>query len=241
MDSKPLTVVVLGASKSGTSVTAGILHHLGVHMGSDLRPPDDRNPRGYFEDGDFLRLNDRILRSADGEAWIPPPLESVMAVGPQFEEGITSIIRARDEARTVWGWKVTTTCLTFGLFAPYLRSPRVVTVVRNPLDTARSAVEHRRGRIDLVEALRVMSVFQAAMFESLRRVPEIPVFIIDYTSLLREPGKAVDGLARFLGIEPTRAQRAAAQALVAGRKQIRVQKIAWRVLSRVKKLARGWA
>ena len=32
------TLIVLGAPRGGTSMVAGVLHHLGVYMGSDLLP-----------------------------------------------------------------------------------------------------------------------------------------------------------------------------------------------------------
>jgi len=57
-----MVVAVVGLARSGTSCVAGILHHLGVCMGHRLRPADECNPRGYFEDHDNLRwsLNQRL-------------------------------------------------------------------------------------------------------------------------------------------------------------------------------------
>lgn len=45
--------LVLGVPRSGTSVTAGILHHLGVFMGERFLPTTKMNPRGFWHDLDF--------------------------------------------------------------------------------------------------------------------------------------------------------------------------------------------
>jgi len=41
-------IIVLGTPRSGTSLTAGLLHHCGVWAG-ECRQADQWNPRGYFE------------------------------------------------------------------------------------------------------------------------------------------------------------------------------------------------
>ena len=49
-------VLVVGPHRTGTSVLAGVLHHLGVNMGFALMGGDKANARGYYEDwaGYFL-------------------------------------------------------------------------------------------------------------------------------------------------------------------------------------------
>jgi hypothetical protein len=43
-------IIVVGPYRSGTSVTAGVLHHLGVDMGAALPPGDAWNMNGSFCD-----------------------------------------------------------------------------------------------------------------------------------------------------------------------------------------------
>jgi len=45
---KPL-VVVVGMTRSGTSLMGQALERLGLHFGSPLIPGDEANPRGYYE------------------------------------------------------------------------------------------------------------------------------------------------------------------------------------------------
>lgn len=47
-------MLVTGPESSGSSCVAGILYHLGINMGKDLKGPTAANPKGYFEDNSFL-------------------------------------------------------------------------------------------------------------------------------------------------------------------------------------------
>lgn len=54
-------VIVLGAARSGTSLLMGTLSQAGYFMGGNLIPPDERNPKGFFETQEINRLNERLL------------------------------------------------------------------------------------------------------------------------------------------------------------------------------------
>jgi hypothetical protein len=51
-------IVIMGLPRSGTSRIAGVLHLLGVYMGSRFPATNDDNPRGFFEDKDLTELID---------------------------------------------------------------------------------------------------------------------------------------------------------------------------------------
>ena len=53
----------MGCYRSGTSAIAGILHHLGVNMGVGFQEPNAQNPKGYFEDPDFIKANLKIYEA----------------------------------------------------------------------------------------------------------------------------------------------------------------------------------
>lgn len=75
-------IIVSGHPRSGTSLVCGLLHDAGVWVG-DCKPPDHRNPRGYFENAALMRLAKRgehvtweqvepVLRSQgwNGQRWL---------------------------------------------------------------------------------------------------------------------------------------------------------------------------
>ncbi len=208
------TIVVLGAHRSGTSVTAGLLHLLGVCMGPRLREADDKNPSGYFEDKEFLALNDDILMAAGGGPWQPPPRERVLAVESRFEERIRTLVGARDSASLLWGWKATTTNLTIRLFLPHLRNPHIVAVFRNPMHAAASSVDHRNRSIGFAEALRLVNFWNGEIADFLAHHPEVPRAIMAYEDLVARPVEEALRIARFLDLTPSDGQLARVRNLV---------------------------
>lgn len=64
--------LILTLHRSGSSATAGVLYHLGVHMGQHLLKENEWNPKGHFENEEFVAVNDRILHTIGG-SWKKPP------------------------------------------------------------------------------------------------------------------------------------------------------------------------
>jgi hypothetical protein len=56
-------ILVVGPHRSGSSLVAAALHSLGVNLGKQFIAPNEDNPKGFFEDEDIVRFNDRLLRS----------------------------------------------------------------------------------------------------------------------------------------------------------------------------------
>lgn len=52
---------VLGTHRSGTSALTGLLSELGVGLPTDLMPPEDDNPKGYWESVGIMSANDQLL------------------------------------------------------------------------------------------------------------------------------------------------------------------------------------
>src|SRR5580704_9384403 len=61
-------LVVLGMHRSGTSALTGMLHHLGVALGSRLMAVTADNPRGYWEHSDIVAIHERLM-AALGWGW----------------------------------------------------------------------------------------------------------------------------------------------------------------------------
>jgi hypothetical protein len=64
-------ILVVGMSRSGTSLITHILHTLGATLPDDLIGPDRGNPFGHWEPRALVDINDRIL-SHVGLAWDDP-------------------------------------------------------------------------------------------------------------------------------------------------------------------------
>jgi len=58
----PANLFIMGAPRSGTSMTAGLFSGGAFHQGDHFRPADDRNPHGYFEADEITFLNEELLK-----------------------------------------------------------------------------------------------------------------------------------------------------------------------------------
>lgn len=58
---KKRVVIVLGMHRSGTSAITKSLELLGIELGEKLHRPNSHNPKGYYEDTEVVRINDKLL------------------------------------------------------------------------------------------------------------------------------------------------------------------------------------
>jgi hypothetical protein len=54
VENQPSVLIVTGMHRSGTSLTAAFLQAIGVDLGDKLLQGNYGNPKGYFEDVDFV-------------------------------------------------------------------------------------------------------------------------------------------------------------------------------------------
>lgn len=112
--------------RAGTSLTANILHHLGVYMGPPgLDKWDPANECGEYEHPDFTRLNDQLLQEG-GCFWYSPQDFEFHKVNyvkecPEFFKSDKELIGFKDP-RVVW---------TYDFYSKYVENPHFVCVIRN--------------------------------------------------------------------------------------------------------------
>jgi hypothetical protein len=131
--------IILGMHRTATSTMAEGLLRTGVHMGDRMLGPGHGNPKGHFEDMDFLILNEQILRDAGG-AWNKPPSEcAILSAAEPYGTFIEEMINKKSQ-RKCWGWKDPRTVLTVKCYLPYLRGHQIFisACFRDPADVAKS-------------------------------------------------------------------------------------------------------
>jgi len=201
----PTAVLVMGMHRSGTSAVAGALALAGVDLGSNLTPPREENPRGFFEHDDVWQLHQRLLRDL-GSEW-----DDVRALPPQWPEGdaakragaeLFKLLSNDFAASSLWGVKDPRLSRLFPLWPPILRrldaEPRIVLSLRHPLESARSIV--RRDGLDLSHALgswlRYTLDAELATRGYRRAVQHYPELLSDWRGALLRIERALDlGLA----------------------------------------------
>jgi hypothetical protein len=203
------TIIVLGAPRSGTSMTAGILSRMGVDFGR-VRKPDAENPRGYYEDRDFLKLMMNIFRAADQEAhgFNPPRIADIMAQKSAFDNQIAELIQDRmtQTVSPMWGWKATTTTFTIDLFLEHLVNPYFVVVVRNPLGRADSIVNYTKNKpiyqeLDRLQALNLANQYYRQIYRFLQSSNHHRSLFVSFENTVANPAKTVEEMAGFLDLQ----------------------------------------
>lgn len=196
-----IVVCVLGQFRGGTSCVAGVLHALGVPMGSGWPTRPRSNPRGTFEDRALAKLCRRAFR----EPGLVQQLPSA--------QRIRRFRRWADhrEGRLI-GAKHPTLCLCVPQLVAAWPAVRFVAVDRPPQESVAS----------MARAMWRWSTDQAAA--GTRRLIETrekdlaasgrPVHRVAYHDLLTDPAAAVAALIAALDLQPTEEQRHAAIASI---------------------------
>lgn len=210
-------LVVLGMHRSGTSALAGMLHHLGVALGSRLMAASLDNPRGYWEHSDIVSVHERLM-AALGWGW--DDIRSLPAGFERLEPAQTAshelaAVLQRDFANTpLWGVKDPRLCRLLPLWTELLAVERVesryLLAVRHPLDVAQSLAT--RDRMNMTWG---MLLWLGHLLDAERASRDSKRVVVHYEALVGAPGwrEVTAGIADALGLTWPRSD-AAAQAAV---------------------------
>lgn len=200
-------LTLLGVGRSGTSAITCGLQALGADLGNNLRRGSGKNPTGFFEDKDFLRISRRLKRTLGIRADSVRLIEEAEYDLPEvkaIEDDCVEMILRRFGRTPLWAYKYARTSRFFPFFQRvYERcgvEPRYVFALRNPLSLARSRarLEPERGsqeQSDLEWLVNVVPYF--------RRIRGQVCVFIDYDRLLAEPAAELERLGRGLGLAMT--------------------------------------
>lgn len=91
--------IVLGASRSGTSLATGLLAAAGFYAGAetDLMVANSANPAGYWENMGLFSLNEDLLAALDGSWFAPPSGDAQLATAEQAAGRIRRLLARLSE------------------------------------------------------------------------------------------------------------------------------------------------
>ncbi|MBK8118750.1 MAG: sulfotransferase [Sulfuritalea sp.] len=184
-------IVVLGMHRSGTSVFAGVLQHLGVHFGDEQFGPNSWNERGYFEDRRIVELHERIF-SAMGRRWnsiAPITQEELEKVQHLHREGV-ELLRTMSAGNTYMGIKDPRMCLLVpfwkAVFATVGLVPQYLFAIRDPREVAASLRD--RDGISLIGGCWLWFTH---VISALRTLDGDQCYFLRYEQLLEKPAETV--------------------------------------------------
>jgi exonuclease VII small subunit len=162
-------LVISGMHRSGTSLVASVLREAGAHMGDRLLGPDRGNPRGHFEDVDFVEFHQRVLFARGQHVRVAPDFAFAPSEAERREAAALVAARA---GRPLWGWKDPRTALLLDFWHGLVPEAAYLFVYRHPLDVLLSLV--RRADVNylgLLEAVDAWCEYNRRVLAFRRRVP----------------------------------------------------------------------
>lgn len=136
-------LIVAGFHRSGTSLTAQLMHQAGLFLGEKLMGANASNLFGHYEDWDFVRLHQQILAD-NGLTWVVDrPL--VPVVGGQRWQRARQLVEERNSSRGLWGFKDPRACIFLPLWKYLLPDAKVLLVYRHFRDCTHSLAQRHSG------------------------------------------------------------------------------------------------
>lgn len=203
-----MIVIVAGMHRSGTSALAGMLHQNGIIMGSVetfYPPPRPENPKGFYENVTFRRINDTLL--AARKYYVKSfssdiPDEEVIGI-MRLKRRMEKTIRKYDMTYSNWGWKDPRTCLTIHIWMDILKkmgldtNTKIINIIRNIDEVAVSMI--RRGNEGSLKKFKNLAIAYQRSFEN--NIKEYGFLQIDFHDLVNKKVNTVRRIEEYIGLK----------------------------------------
>jgi len=215
-------------------MTAGVLQKLGINMGEDLKEKRPPNPLGYYENVEFIDLNNKILKEAGGDWRNPPAEEKILKQQEKFEDDIKKLIkRHKDES---WGWKDPRNSLTIKLYTPYIDNPYFIVCHRKEQAIARSLYD--REGINRDKSIRLKKIYEDRINKFFKE-NDYSRLDIYYEDVLDQSRKNLERIIDFLKLNPQKRQKKEAENFIMPKKEIKKLSFKLRIKNWVKKATKN--
>ncbi|MDY6802888.1 MAG: glycosyltransferase [Cyanobacteriota bacterium] len=147
--------LISGMHRSGTSLTASLLQKAGINIGKKLVGPEYGNIKGHFENIDFVKYHQEILRSQNIDDLGSNLLdEQEIVIGEKEKKRGRQLIKKHQKGKDLWGWKDPRTTLFLDLWLELLPYANFIFIFRSPWEVVDS-LYRRSTDENLVESPEV--------------------------------------------------------------------------------------
>ena len=231
-------VIVLGAYRSGTSLTARLCAEMGVDFGpaTAMSKAGTANPTGFMERYDVMAVNDRILKQWPDVCDIAPE-----GVAERVERSVFDALDLSWTSRCQrWGLKDPRHCLTLHAWLTNGILPRaqtrIIHVVRPIEAVVESFMSMTSNRVGKDEARRMLAHHADAAQWQVDNAG-VPAITVQYPQLTGAPRREVERIGEFVGCTSRAYVRSAAR--LVGKRRALARYYARRLL--VNMPARVWS
>ena len=183
-------ILVLGMHRGGTSALAGVLQRLGFDLGSTLmEAAQGVNDKGFFEHLDAFRIHERLLAALGRSRFDPREMPAGWQEHPAFRiavDEVRALIERDFSHSTYWAVKDPRLCRLAPVWLAASSAlgiePRVILIVRHPLEVARSM----QAQHWVVSAARSHLCWLQHMLEAERATRGLKRSLVVYDDLLSD-------------------------------------------------------
>ena len=183
--------------RSGTSLTAALLGICGLEIGNNFRKGNEGNPKGYFEDLEFKRINKWLIKANGGtEGSFNPPAE--IKDFPYARNARRLFVRKWATFKDC-GWKDPRACLTLHLWKKELAPGIKVVICNRPAIEIAHSLKTRNG-FPIEKGLAVTHHYERSLKAGLKTVPKTHSITVSYHDLISD-WRNINPVCDFIGIE----------------------------------------
>ena len=186
-------ILVMGTPRSGTSAIAGALNHMRIPMGKFFTVPNEGNPKGFWEDNNFVNINVALLASELSH----PQLRLRTSTFRQARK----LLEERQAEYALWGVKDPRFCFTFPLYAVLLGDDlKVILTLRDIEHTALSM--NRLFSVGVKRTTATIEGYKEAINYSLEGYTG-PRLDVQFDDLMGDPASELQRIAEFVDVPLT--------------------------------------
>lgn len=219
-------LIILGMHRSGTSLITQWLHKCGLHVGDRLMGSSESNKDGHFEDLDYVRLHEEILKNYKfpGAGFVT---EQLNLKDRYYIEKLRSNVEFKRRLHNQWGWKDPRTCLFLDYYPELLPEAKYLVILRDYNEVVTSLIKRdfqeykklyfrKEGKLrrikwwikkDLIKKslfsekvtfyLKVWIWYNELLLKHLKQINDKDFLVVDYRLLFDESNNIFDILTKM--------------------------------------------
>ncbi|ADN08331.1 sulfotransferase family protein [Sulfurimonas autotrophica] len=192
-------ILVLGMHRSGTSALTGVLNMCDIYLGSELMAANHANEKGYFENNELFKVNEKLLfecnSSWDDIFYNEEKLENIKNI-----DELKKIIKKEFEYSNIFAIKDPRLAFLFPVYKKALEELhidiKVILPYRNPVEVANSL--HTRDGISMEKGMLLWGYYFLLAEKQSRGYERV---FVDFDNLINETTDTVKMIAKSLNID----------------------------------------
>lgn len=196
-ESRSTCYAIIGTPRSGSSLLAGIVHNLGINMGSKLMAACDHNEKGFYEDLEFINVH-RHLYGTIPNLFDDPIAKNIETVKPAY----INLVRQRC-TQEKWGVKDPRMVMILEEFSSYLVNCDLKVIsTQRPINQSAKSMS-KVLNVSYKQGSEIIGRYEVARLDCLSwaKKNNIEHIVVPYTDIMENTKESVSQVAKFCGIE----------------------------------------